>query len=479
MSSWEWEDFERRLTPTWFRVSGSDCLRLPIDSFSITRNDKRQIVLSTLVTGEASSVAIDHPAGTVRRLTETVSFEGHPAFPGQSAVGRGVIPRGYHETHNHDDIKETRENATLTSLDVCLRPSLEPAFTIDWIENLDTSLGVWSGAPFHHKSETSERLALGSGTTMITLIGGTNSERHGHGCLELTVGGVDLLLYAAVSRGDENQRRGCILYRGDPGEDSRHRIREVISFCLGNYLIYLGCSRFSAGSELLSLSAVSAHGVGVRGFDTHVLPPAPLGRRYKHEVDPRILGPMANAIYAHYDELDFTELSWSYWHAAVAPTHMAAAHYGAALEALQRSLLAANPAKFRTKVVEDTETWESLQSQLQVIIDAAPIDSSRKRVLRNKVSSNLNQLPQSLITKEFAAPLGLVLSPVEERAWANRNRAAHGSSLKADRVTTIKETKVLKTLIHRLVLKITGASDQYHDYYTQHFPVRHIDDPAM
>jgi hypothetical protein len=479
-NSWEWEDFDRQFTANRFRITDADSLLLPIASFAIIRDDKRQLVMSTVALGEVTSQTLEAPAGTVSPATDTITFAGHPPFPGLSAVGRGVIPRNHSETYNQNGVKETHQEALISSLDIQLKPELEPAFTIDWLENLDTKHMIWSGSAYSYESENNQRFTVGSGDAAITLTGKlTDAHISSHSVLGLTVGGIQLYIYGAVAGDGDGAKRGCILYRGAPEEKIRWRVREVLAFCLGNYLIYLGCSRFADNSDLVSLTVESAHGVGVRAFDTFALPPAPLGRRYDREVDASNLEAMSNAIFDHYDELDFTELSWSYWHAAIAPSDMAAAYYGGALEALRRSLKAARPSQFRTMVVEEGEVWASVEQDLLKVIAEASLTDEQKTMLGNKIRSNLNQLPQSQVTLAFAEGLGLRISSLEQRAWSNRNRSAHGSALKADHGDTIRETKILKMLLHRIVFKASNASNRYRDYYTLHFPVRNVDDPII
>jgi hypothetical protein len=56
--------------------------------------------------------------------------------------------------------------------------------------------------------------------------------------------------------------------------------------------------------------------------------------------------------------------------------------------------------------------------------------------------------------------------------------AAHGDLTSADPIATIKNTKLLKLLFHRLLLKMTNGSDEYRDYYTLNFPKRKLEDPV-
>lgn len=77
------------------------------------------------------------------------------------------------------------------------------------------------------------------------------------------------------------------------------------------------------------------------------------------------------------------------------------------------------------------------------------------------------------------AEIGITLGLVETVAWKRRNQAAHGSEIDIDSVIpTIMETKLLKIILHRIVLKITGAGDRYYDDYTIGHAIREVTEPV-
>jgi hypothetical protein len=274
------------------------------------------------------------------------------------------------------------------------------------------------------------------------------------------------------------QKAGYIFYVGNPDDAVRKKIREVLSFCLGNYLVYLGSTTLCEKSEIVTFSAVSPPSIG-RVFEILVLPPAPLGDKYQQQVDQQAVARMADAVYAHYDELRFGAFSWAYWHAMCAPVHMAAAHFGAAIEAIQNAYVKSHPAKFDTTLITDKAKWKLLREAFLKAIADAGLDASISTILSNKVVSNLNQTPLSATSEKLLAEIGITLSPVENTAWKRRNMAAHGGELDLDSVIpTIRETKLLKIILHRIVLKITGASDRYHDDYSIGHAIRKVTDPV-
>jgi hypothetical protein len=449
----------------------------PIQTFTVIRSDNLDLILETLVVGEVQrGSAPFHPAGTVRLTAETVEFVGQ----GMSGVAHGVLPYSEGKTSNAERVQQTTQKARVHSLTARLRNDVTPAHTIDWLENLDRASGVWTGSSVRDQQETIDTRTLGSGPEAIQLsMRDLTHSTMDTSVLSLVINGIRL--YLCVS--DVKLSKGCkkpgyIFYVGNPDDEIRKKIREVLSFCLGNYLIYLGSTTLCEKSEIVTLSAVSPPSIG-RVFEITVIPPAPLGDRYQNQVDEKVVSRMANALYTHYDELRFGAFSWSYWHALCAPVHMAAAHFGAAIEAVQDAYVKTHPARFDTKLVTDNTRWAPLSAELLKTIAAAGLDPSISTILSNRVSSNLNQTPTSVLSEKLLAEIGITLSPLEMAAWKRRHIAAHGGDLELDSVIpTIRETKLLKLILHRIVLKITGANDRYYDDYSIGHAVRKVTDPV-
>jgi len=474
MTAWQWECFEDYVKSGVFAVKNPGPLLSPISRFTIARNDKLDLILDTLVVGEVQkSSSPAHPAGTVMPATETVEFAGVQATSfeegGVSCVAHGVLPLSDSKTWNAWHVKQTTQKAKVHSLTARLRNDVTPTYTIDWLENLDRGSVVWMGALTSDKQETVDTRTIGCGPGAIELSGHdlTRSTMNSS-ALSMDINGVQLYLYVC----DTEFAKGCkkpgyIFYLGTPADAVRQKIREVLSFCLGNYLVYLGSTTLCKESEIVTFSAVSPPSIG-RVSELLVRPPAPLGIKYQQvgQVDQQTVSRMANAVYAHYDELRFGAFSWAYWHAICAPPHMAAAHFGSAIEALQDAYVESHRATFETKLITDKAKWKSLRSAFLTAIADADLDPSVSKILTNK-ASNLNQTPKSVISEKLLAEIGITLSPLENAAWKRRHMAAHGGKLDHDSaIPTIRETKLLKIILHRIVLKITGASDFYYDDYS-------------
>ncbi len=158
--------------------------------------------------------------------------------------------------------------------------------------------------------------------------------------------------------------------------------------------------------------------------------------------------------------------------------HIAAAHFGALIEAVQRRYINANPDGIQTKIIADKEVWNALSDEVDRAISMLGISDEGKRVLFANVGS-LNRLPQRAILAKLMNRLNIVFGADEEKAWKRRNDAAHGIEMEdGSELETIRDTKLLKVLFHRILLSMTNASDTYYDYVTPGFPIRNLRDPV-
>ena len=478
MTAWQWESFEGYANSAGFAVTDAGPLLSPIRTFKITRNDRLGLTLETLIVGETQASGVPaHPMGMVRLTTETVQFAGNS---GMTCTAYGVVSFSKSETYTPELVKETTQKAQVHSLTAQLRNDVAPAYTIDWLGNLNRGIYVWQGSFIKDRQESIDTCALGYGAEAIEL-----SERDitrqsmNSSVLEMVIDGTRLFLCECapeVSKGIKGP--GYIFYVGNPTDEVRTKIRQVLSFCLGNYLVYLGSTTLSENSEIVAFSAISPPSIG-RVSEIPVLPPAFLGKANMMVADQRDVARMANAVYAHYDELRFNSFSWAYWHAMCAPVHMAAGHFGAATEALQKAYMKAHPLKFSTTLNTDKAKWKALKDALLKTIAEAGLEPAVSTILTNKVTSNLNQTPPGVLSEKMLAEIGITLGQVEAAAWKRRNQAAHGSEIDIDSVIpTIMETKLLKIILHRIVLKITGASDRYYDDYTIGHAIRNVTEPV-
>jgi hypothetical protein len=171
--------------------------------------------------------------------------------------------------------------------------------------------------------------------------------------------------------------------------------------------------------------------------------------------------------------LDLGHLSWAYWHARAATVHIAPAHFGAAIEALQRAYNKSHPDRIATTILP-RQKWEELKATIACIIAGATIPEDSKRVLTDKVSS-INSAPQRDTLKAILRAINSDLGADEDAAWVRRNHAAHGLTIpEGEELAAIRDMKLLMGLFHRMLLSISNASDFYVDYVSLHYPLRRL-----
>ena len=474
---WEWESFERVLTIGSFTIVNFGPLWAPIRSFSITRDEKLQLIMETRAEQTATSYATPYPLGTVRVNTDTVTLSNRM---GIEMVAGGVQSHGWKTSFYGDPtLCELREECSVHNLKGIINPHQDPKYVIDWLANVDDSF-IWPDVSDDETQITKTRSLRGGNNGPVLRA----EQKHTGGsrnCAKLSIEGFELYLCTAKSAAAKGvSKPGCILYIGTPPDDFRDKIRRCLSFSLGTYLVYLGCSSFCDNWSLSSFEAISAYSLGGKAFDLPPSPPSPLGTRYEREINPELLSRMVNSLYSHYDALHFGPLSWAYWHAMCATPHIAAVHFGAVIEALQRSYLKANKGVLKTKLVEEKE-WERMKAPVASVessISGLATDDDVKTLIKNKLH-DLNTKPPRLITESLLNLLQLELGERERKAWKRRNVAAHGGSDEAKEVVDlVRDIKLLRLRFHRMLLSITKASDLYYDYFSLGHPTRKLTEPV-
>jgi hypothetical protein len=183
---------------------------------------------------------------------------------------------------------------------------------------------------------------------------------------------------------------------------------------------------------------------------------------------------MVKAIYEKYDELNFGVVNWAYWHAVTATPHIAAVHFGAALESLQRAYFSSTAVQGSSKIV-DNQVWDTIRASLESSLDTSGLTRETLDTFKNKIR-NLNTRSQHSTSKDLVDELGLVLSKREKRAHA-RHASAHGKDDEVD-VEWIRDLKLLRVRFHRILLAMTTGSDEYYDYFTLGNPIRRVEEPV-
>lgn len=469
MFSWEWEYFEEVVREYGPAVEDAGPLSTPVQRFTIQRDESLLLKMLAHAPVGAKDSAVSYPSGTVRENTDAVTFGGNM---GLKMVAEGVnVAEAQTIWQSNSPVAELQQNCSIHRLKGSLGPdNKETKYVVDWLANVSPS--------FHWPDMTNEVSGIkktrkfGYDPNGLEMNSSNSTEGVSWNCVRLTVGEYTLFLATAKPTVAANIKRpGYIVYLGCPTDEFRDRIRRCLSFALGSYLVYLGHSCFCADWRLTRFEAMSAYSMAGRAFDVPPMPPFPLSIQWEWQIDREMLSRAVNALYEHYEELNFGPLTWAYWHAVMATPHIASVHYGAAIESLERAYLETKGAKIERSLL-DAASWEPLKSMLERQVEDVALEEDVTKILTNKIR-NLNAIPQSLLTTNLMNSLGLALGPREEKVLRIRNISAHGKDDEVD-AEWIRDLKILRIRFHRMVIAMTGASDQYYDYFTIGRPSRRL-----
>ena len=457
----------------FFQIIDPGPLHAPIQRYTLRRNDKLGLILETECPGDATSSAVDHPSGTLRLATERVTLR---SIGGTEAELVGVI--GYSTNIHSEPTVESRlrERATVHRVIIKPKDPAAAAFTIDWLENLPRSPYTWPHSIKTVKQTIVTRsFALSDDGLTMSTSGETFAVSTS--AVKLTVNGWTFYVCALEKRdAGEAIHPGCIIYVGTPDESFRKKVRTALSFAFGMYLVDLGSTLYDTEWRIVLASALSAYSLGMRAFDLGPRQFAPLGSRYLHEVQAAELTRMVEAFVSAYEAPDLANLSWAYWHACTATVHIAPAHLGAAIEALQRSYLATNPSMISETMMPAAD-WKKLRAKIEEAVGECDAAEEIKAILKGKLST-LNRVDQRPLLKAVLAALDLKLGAGEDDAWKRRNRAAHGMPVPENQEqAAIGDMLLLRGLFQRMLIRIADAADKYVDYASPTHPHRFLRDP--
>ncbi|MEB0043704.1 hypothetical protein, partial [Pseudomonas sp. MH10] len=469
MSVCEWEQFEEILLSSRYRLTDSGPLYGPVKSFSIKRNSKHQIILSTISAGNAKTSEVEWPPGTLRVNTDVVYFED---YLGCTARAVGVIGFDHRKTDNYISGGSVTKQESIVGHIEATFPNVTVDMQVDWFINMDDGSLLWPHSK-RVEEESTRTVRWISGNDELILNSSDNMVKSGSSCFALSVAGNDIIIGRSHSELNEGPKRGYILYKKETPDDVRRKIKDCVSFALGIYLVYVGTAGFSKDGGLGYFKSISAYTIGDRVFEIYRSPAAPLGFTYQGELDPALTSRIINSLFDAYDQYRFEDVFWQYWHAHCAPYHAAAVHYGAAIESLQKRYIEVS-GKLSIGSILLKKDWRELRKKIILLLDSGGFSESEAKLLSQQID-NLNRAPQKVVMERFLDSLDIPLGALELSAWQQRNNAAHGNELVEDgHIDVIRGSKLLRIMFDRMILKMTNASDHYVDYYSPTFPVRRL-----
>jgi hypothetical protein len=478
MSSWgwEWESIENYLNGTIENIEAGPLLN-PIKSLEVKRDKNLQLRIHTQCDISSQNNFLTPLPGTVSTDKQSVKIK---FIDGKVITAQGVYPVLKQETYNPSDGHKAIEEAQIDSLEGYLTSdtSTQPKFIIEWISNIcSDGHPMWSDT-IKDVRENSFKRTVGNKEHSINIpIQSDRGESSGRVCIQIKLD--EIILYIGLHKpiSGEKKKLGFIIYEGFIEEGERNKIRDSISFVLGNYIVYLGESHFCKEWRPTYFKVVSPNTMGGKAFSLYSFPMSPLTLRGSF-IDNNLTSNAINKFYRKYDDYDLRHIGWLYWWACVSPSHIAASQFGATIEALIEV--------FETSIkksILEKESWDLIKDKLRECISELSA-SEEKDILSNKID-NLNQITIRLKTKRFFELVGFTLTKKEEDAFLQRNKSAHGHKYIGDEqnIKLIKEVKVLRILCNRILLKICDAGDYYFDYHNEDasddYPIKKIDDPIL
>lgn len=468
---WEKETFELLLNNGMFQITDCGPLCSPINSFEIKRDDKQRLLLTTRCDENSKNGSLNSPklpAGTVHSNIVCITLSSSD----MTVIAKGVMPFSQNTSHHLTNVRGTTESAWIDSLESVPDDVERVHQLIEWVDNVDTALYHWPHNLEENLVTTATRILSGGDETLTQHAKESTSSMRG--CLRLNIAGNEI--YIAPFRNHKKERPsgpGFILYKKFPCEDIRRKIRECLSFAFGLPLVYLGYTLLSEELEFIGFKAVTPYIIDESAYSLLALPPAPVGSAHAKLIDPNVFSRTVNALFAHFDELNFQHVSWIYWHAVCSPMHTMPVQLGAGMEALMAAYRKLDKPQYETKLLDATNA-KHLRDEFLKIVEAMPLKDPEKEVLRKK-ASGLNSPSQDILNDRFFASLLLDMEGKEKSAWQRRNDAAHGNTTKpGDSCELIRDIQLLKNIFHRIVISMTGASNQYIDCYSPKFPIRQL-----
>lgn len=469
---WEEETFELLLNNGLFQVTDCGPLCSPINSFEIKRDDKQRLLLTTCSDGNSKKDTLNFPelpAGTVHSNIACVTLSSSD----MTVVANGVRPFDQDSRPNPATrAYEKTEKAWVDSLEAVPEDVERVHQLIEWVDNVDTAMYIWP----HSLEKNLETIATRTFSGGAEPLKQHAKERtlSSSRCLRLNIAGNEI--YIAPFQNHKRERPsgpGFILYKKFPCEEIRRKIRECLSFAFGLPLVYFGYTLLSEEFKFVGFKAVTPYIIDERAYSLPALPPAPVGSKYANLIDPNVFSRTVNALFAHFDELNFQHVSWIYWHAVCSPMHTQPVQLGAGIEALRSAYRKLDKSKYKTCLLDSTNA-KYLTEEFLKIVEAMDLKDPEKETLRKK-ASGLNDASLRVQNERFFASLSLDMGDKETKAWDRRNDAAHGNTAKpGDSHELIRDIHLLKNIFHRIVISMAEASNQYIDCYSPKFPIRQL-----
>jgi hypothetical protein len=428
--------------------------------------------------GNSRSVDHNYPVGTVRSLeNEIVRLKNEVC---ESIIISEVECNGHSVSGLQERIKE--QICFIESVDVYLKGRRDGRYIIDWFENVCDGSYLWPNIMrCERMADGSGLIDIGDGQDSLKIRVGSSGVIFSQSvcCMELHIAGTKcFLIHFREEYNYKGIKSGCILYDGVLDIEVRAKIYNSLSFLLGRPLLSVGYAIFDLDWNLSSFQLRSPNTFNDAVFRLVSISPMPICSQFGKLLDGVMISNYVDRIIDGYDKYFLRSLFWRYWHAVCAPIHARAVQLGACIEAIQSVYLEIHDEKINSRIIDKKLYNENLKIYLLEVISKAKM-SSDENTFFTRAIENLNKVPQRVITARFFKNLDLMLSELEQKAWDQRNDSAHGKiKAKTDSIGTIRENKILKNILHRMLIRILNLGSTYIDIYSLNHPVRSVSVPC-
>ena len=460
-----WESFEGFLDHPLAVVEDPGPFRRPTKSVRVKRTKHGAIRVRALSerTAARDPSFPQHPAGTVRRNDVCASVKSG----GWNVVLRGLSqPRELLRWEG-----EFEEEAHVWNVEGAAEDAAAPVQTIEWIANANVQQFVMP-ALMTEDSTTSYTRSFPGQDVVFEQTQTFTAHSSSWNALIVDVAGMHFTFIPNETSKRKAPWSARLIYSGAPSDQSRARVRQVLSLMLGRPLVYFGFEQRDADHERVAFEARSAYSGGGSWYAVHSMPPAPLTEKSDSvRLDSKLVSRFLSGVLGNYNRFDLNTALHFYLNALAAPVTLAASHFGSAIEALRNAYEEAYPNAYIKSLMKRDDA-ERAKTAWHGMVAALDIDGDVKSELAAKVSQ-LNSASIRTRNRRFLQALNLESNELEEKAWMRRNSAAHGELAEDEEmVELMREVKILRGLFHRILLRMTDASEEYIDYHSLGFPSR-------
>lgn len=467
MNIWKWDPFEELLCKSQLRVEENE-FNLPNDvNLSLKRDSDYKINLDATGPARQSDPTRKPPLGTIYRNDSQMLLKSH--------LGN-ISLHSVHHSHSNTSISRHSTTTDTFSIEkICFTSNSDrlPEYTVEHVANLPGHY-IWPDSN-DFSSKTHNLLKFGA-LPDLEISSGASSKSASYSCLHIKINDEDVII-GKEKNAQEVENSGYIFYRGHPSEELRRLIRDALSFAFGVPIIHFGHTSFTFSGSIITLEAITPHTMGGRAWKSSGLPPAPITSMNgsSNQLDKLLMQRIVQGFVSNSSKYNIAQIPWRLWYAEAAAYFMKPAYYGALIEGIQKAFLDDNSNNIDRTIISKA-TFKRHRKIIEKHIKKVCDSELEIKLLTDKLN-NSNVAPQKILASRFFSHLGLSLGTLENDAWNKRNDAAHGNSIAEDNVIKyMRDTKILRIILNRIILHLTYASDFYVDGYTIGHAVRLLSD---